>query len=124
MDVSKFLRRWLNDRVLAEMPGEAYEGVISEVCEERIRNRFTGAKTLELVLRFQDGWLLAPNLTQKMALVSFWGNDSQDWLGHRLLVFRARVEHVNKETGLLKVRWDKRVALPTAAVRQLRGGQP
>jgi len=118
MDMTRHLRRWLNENALREM-GDTYEGRISDVVEERIRNRFTAQKSLEPVIVFDDGWRLIPNITQRRALVEFWGADTSDWVGRRLVVFRHREERPDDATGLVKVKWEKRVALPQpTSIRQ------
>lgn len=112
MDVSRHLQRYLNDKVLAEQFADRYEGRIRDVAEALVRNRFTRSNNLELVIEFEDAWRLIPNLTQKRALVSFWGAETDDWLGQELVVYRHPVERQNADTGRVRVIYEKRVMLP------------
>jgi hypothetical protein len=98
--------------------GDSYEGQIRTVIEEQIRNRFTGQRQLEPVIYFEDGWKLVPNITQRQALIQFWGPHTEDWEGRRLIVFRQRIERTDKSTGLVRVLWEKRVKLPIAQIHK------
>lgn len=111
--MTRHLRRWLNDKALVEM-GDSYEGRIQDVTEEPIRNRFTAQKSIEPVILFEDGWKLIPNISQRKALVAFWGPETEEWIGRRLVVFRHRNERPDAATGRVKVTFEKRVALPKA----------
>jgi hypothetical protein len=109
--MTRHLRRWLNEATLRELGGD-YDGRIVDVVEERLRNRFTAQKALEPVIVFEDGTRLCPNLTQRTALVSFWGPNTDEWVGRRLRVYLHRKEQPDKDTGVMKVRYEKRVAVP------------
>lgn len=111
MDMNRHLRRWLNDRTLREL-GDAYDGVIASVSEEMIRNRFTAEKKLEPVITFEDGWRLLPNISQRRALIQFFGADTGEWVGQRVVVYRHRVTQTDQETGAVRDSWEKRVRLP------------
>jgi hypothetical protein len=113
MDMTRHLRRWLNDKALSENFGDSYEGRIAEVTEEVIRNRFKGTKQLEPVVVFEDGWRLLPNINQRRALIEFFGPETEEWRGRRLVVFRHSIQKINPETGLVKQTFEKRVMLPT-----------
>src|SRR5689334_6954606 len=108
VDMTKHLRRWLNDEALREM-GDSYEGRISNVVEERIRNRFTTAKQFEPVIHFEDGWKLIPNIGQRRVLCELWGPETDDWIGRRLQVYRHRKERTDGATGRVDVKYEKRV---------------
>ena len=58
VDMTRHLRRWLNDKALSENFDDRYEGRVADVTEEMIRNKFTGAN----VVTFEDGWRLLPNV--------------------------------------------------------------
>lgn len=116
MDMTRHLRRWLNDRALREHFDDSYEGRISDVTEEVIRNRFTGVKQLEPVVTFEDGWRLVPNISQRRALIEFFGPESENWKGRRLVVVRHSIQRTN-DAGIVKQTWEKRVALPASDVR-------
>jgi hypothetical protein len=114
MDMTRHLRRWLNDKALNENFDGEYEGRIGDVTEETIRNRFTGQKQLEPVVIFEDGWRLLPNINQRRALIELMGADTEVWIGRRLCVFRHCTQKTDTETGLVKQTWEKRVRLPAA----------
>lgn len=114
MDMSRHLRRWLNDNALREL-GDSYDGVIASVTEETIRNRFTSQKQLEPVVTFEDGWRLLPNINQRRALIQFFGPDTTDWIGQRLVVYRHRIKRTDDKTGIERESWEKRVRLPATA---------
>jgi hypothetical protein len=97
--------------------GGTHEGVIEDVVEEPIRNRFTWVKQTEPVIVFTDGWRVIPNITMRKTLIEFWGPNTEDWIGQRLEVFRHRVEFHDLETGGSKERWEKRVRRPLGQVR-------
>lgn len=120
MDMSRHLKKWLNDQALREL-GDVFDGRIVDVVEETIRNRYTAQKTLEPVIVFEDGWRLIPNLTQRTVLVKLFGSDSEDWIGRRVRIFRFAKEHTDKSTGLVKITYEKRVTLPEpATIHQVR----
>lgn len=111
MDMTRHLRRWLNDKALSENFSDRYEGRIADVTEEVIRNRFTGVKQLEPVVVFEDGWRLVPNVGQRRALIEFFGPETDDWKGHRLVVFRHSTQRTSAD-GAVRQTWEKRVCLP------------
>lgn len=122
MDMTRHLHRWLNDGSLREM-GDSFEDRISDVVEELIRNRFTKQKVLEPVVIFESGWRLLPNITQRRALIEFFGPQSDDWIGRRLRVYRHRIDRVDATSGRPKTTWEKRVCLPaTASIHMARTG--
>src|SRR3954453_16180265 len=75
MDMKRYLRRWLNDAELRKRPNDRYEGVISEVLEERLKNKFTGTNEPQPVIVFEDGYRLVPNIGMRQGLIEFWGSD-------------------------------------------------
>jgi hypothetical protein len=117
MDMTRHLRRWLNDKALSEQFEDHYEGRISDVAEEVIRNRFTGVKQLEPVVMFDDGWRLVPNISQRRALIEFFGSETDGWKGQRLVVFRHSIQRTNAD-GTVKRTWEKRVSLPAKSSTQ------
>lgn len=110
--MSRHLRRWLNDKALAENFGDTYEGRIAIVTEQIIRNRFTGQKQLEPVVQFEDGWMLVPNLSQRRALINMFGVETDDWIGEVIAVCRVCITKNDAKTGLTKQSWQKVVKLP------------
>jgi hypothetical protein len=112
MDMTRHLRRWLNDKALREL-GDVYDGRIASVTEETIRNKFTAQKQLEPVITFEDGWRLLPNITQRRTLIEFFGPETEEWIGQRVVVFRHYIQKPDPKTGLIKESWEKRVKLPT-----------
>jgi hypothetical protein len=113
MDMTRHLTKWLNDDAL-RLFGDCYEGVIDNVVEQWIRNRFTAERELQPVIRFDDGWSLIPNVSQRRALVAMWGAESDEWRGRRLQVYRHRKERVDETTGAVKVTYEKRVRQPVS----------
>jgi len=87
--MTKHLRRWLNEASFRDMGG-AYDGVIQAVTEELVHNRFTGQRTLQPIIHFDDGWLLLPNLTQRKALIEIFGAETDAWVGDRIGVYLYR----------------------------------
>lgn len=105
VDMSRHLRRWLNDATLRRDFSGRYEGVIASVHEELIRNRFTAVKQVEPVITFDDGWRLIPNIGMRRALIEFYGANTDDWIGRRIVVFRSET----RDTKAGTTRWEKRV---------------
>jgi hypothetical protein len=118
MDMKRYLRRWLTDAELRRL-GDRYEGVIAEILEERLRNRFTGTKEAQPVIVFDDGYRLVPNLGMRQALIEFWGRESADWTGRRLIVFRRAVEQRGAD-GETKTTYQRAVMRPDAEVAEFR----
>src|SRR5262245_14469278 len=104
--MSKHLPRWLNDSALCGMGGR-YEGVVAQVVEERVRNRFkrdVHGKPIvasEPVIVFEDGWRLVPNIGMRKVMIDAFGLDSDGWIGRRLVIDRQLNDGTNK--------WEKRV---------------
>jgi hypothetical protein len=116
VDVTKHLRRWLTNDVLATFD-DVYEGTIVAVTEQRVRNRFTGKHADELVVTFADRWQWIPNLTARRSLVGWFGVESDDWLGRRVQVIRKSIERIDRATGEVKVRHERIVACPDPHAR-------
>jgi hypothetical protein len=114
MDMTRHLKKWLNDAELRRM-GDRYEGVVASVTEEPIRNRFTAQKQVEPVISFEDGWRVIPNVGMRKALIEFYGANSDDLIGRRLIVFRHRVERKDANGDTVE-RWQKSVMRPDNAV--------
>jgi hypothetical protein len=110
-DMSRHIPRWLNDSELQRLD-DRYEGIISAVHLQELRNRFTYVKNLQPVIVFEDGYQVVPNLSMRRALIEFWGDDTDDYIGRRLIVYRNRVERVDRKTGEVREKWEKRVMLP------------
>jgi hypothetical protein len=120
MDMTRHLRRWLNDKVLREM-GDTYQGRIVSVTEEQIKNRFKKYEIqLEPVITFEDGWRLIPNITQRKGLIEMFGSETDDWIGCEVIVFRHRGQKTDSKTGLTKEITEKRVRLPIQYVDRKR----
>lgn len=112
----RHLARWITDEVLREM-NDRYEGRIESVVEERLNNRWKAKKELQPVIKFDDGWQLCPNIGQRRALIEFWGPDTENWIGRRLVVYRHRNER-RADDGLVRITYEKRVMLPVSALKQ------
>ena len=116
MDMRRHLIRLITLSVLEEM-GDRYEGVIAEVIEEPVRNKFKGTKNLEPVIVFGDGWRYVPNIAARRALIGFWGSETDDWIGRRLIVFRTPMQRKDAKSETTITRWEKRVMLPLGSGR-------
>jgi len=118
MDMSRHIKKWLNERVLREQFGEVFEDRIADVSEQVIRNRFTHTPQLEPVITFSSGWRLIPNLTQRRQLCEFWGTETNEWIGRRLSVYLVRKDRTDEATGVVRTSWEKRVRLPVSELEQ------
>lgn len=126
MDMTKFLKRYLNNAALEQMD-DRFEDVIDDVVEEVIRNPYNGNKQPEPVLVFMSNWRLIPNVAMRRALIGFFGEDSADWIGRRVVVYRRPVQRVDAKTGEQTTRFEKAVMLPDSelagVVRNKRGAR-
>lgn len=114
-DMTRHLQPWLTDKALAEMGGE-YEGVVAGVSEEYIRNRFTAQRSLEVVITFDDGHRLIPNKTVLQKFITWFGAESDAWVGRRVRVYRRQVQVPNAK-GELRTRWQRDVVVEDAHAR-------
>jgi hypothetical protein len=117
MDMTRHLRRWLNDKELKQMGGR-YEGVVVAIREEKVRNRFTAQQEVQPVIKFDDGWLLIPNLGMRRALIEIFGAETNNWIGHRISVCRRRVERRDRLTGEVREKFEKFVYVVDPFTRQ------
>ena len=114
MDMRRYLKRFLNEESLKRMNGR-YDGVIAQVVEEPIRNKFIASKQLEPIIKFEDGWLLIPNNSNRKALIEMFGPETSAWIGQRIVVFRHPVTRTTK-SGCTTTRYEKRVAKFDSAI--------
>jgi hypothetical protein len=112
-NMTRHLRPWLTDRALAEMGGE-FEGIVACVSEEYIRNRFTAQRSLEVVITFDDGHRLIPNKTVLQKVITWFGAESDDWIGRRVRIYRRQVEVPNAK-GELRTRWQRDIVVESDA---------
>ena len=94
MDMTRHLKRWLNNAELVRR-GDTYEGVIASVTEEEVRNRFTAQRELHPIIDFADGWRLIPNLTMRRALVELFGPETDSWTGRRIKIVRRCISRTD-----------------------------
>ncbi len=118
----RHLKRWLNDRELLQMGG-SYEGIVAEVVEELVRNRYTAQRELQPVIVFRDGWRLIPNIGMRRALVEMFGPETDDWVDRRLTVFRRRMVRKSAD-GEMRERYEKAVECVDPHVREPRATAP
>jgi hypothetical protein len=111
MDMRKFLKQLLNDRELARLGGR-YEGVISAVHVEPMRNRFKNTTADEPVILFADGYRLVPNYGMRLLLIEHFGAESDDWIGRTVVVVRHLVDTTDRRTGEIAGRYVRRILLP------------
>src|SRR5207249_1196577 len=76
MNISKYTVKWLTGSALATMDGERYEGIIADVREQILRNKYTLAKESQPVVCFADGWQIVPNMQMRHALREKWGDET------------------------------------------------
>jgi len=88
--------------------GDRYIGVVDAVVEESVKNLYKRGEdgkpieSLEPVVCFRDGWRWIPNLGARRALIDCLGQETDEWVGRRLVVSRHRVKGSGK--------WEKHVA--------------
>jgi hypothetical protein len=117
VDMRRHLRRWLNDTELIRRGGR-YEGIIENVLEETVRNRFTAQREQVPVIVFADGWRIIPNLSMRTELIEIFGPQSDEWLGRRLTIFRRRIEQRDRTTGEIRERFQKAIYVPDRHARE------
>jgi hypothetical protein len=108
VDMRRHLKSWLNDTELARL-GDTFEGVIENVTEQEVRNRYTAARELHPIIKFDDGHVCIPNIGMRQALIGLFGPETDDWRGRRVQIFRRQVERTDKTTGVVKARWIKTI---------------
>lgn len=107
--MSKLVRRWLNDDRLRTEYGGRYTGTIADVALLPMRNKFRrGAESTEPTIHFADGELLVPNQRMRADLVAWLGAESDHWRGTRIVVYRQAIQYTDRDTGAVKVRYEKR----------------
>lgn len=106
MDMRTKLGIWLTGETVHAM-GDRYEGVIAEVAEQMVRNRFTTKTGPVLVVVFTDCKQLVLNRTMQFELMERFGHNSDHWLGETIVVGCRRVERADSKTGQPIVSWQK-----------------
>ena len=86
VDMRRHLKLWLNGADLQNMGG-SYEGTISAVVEEEMRNGFTTQRTVQPVIVFTDGYRIVPNIGMRRTLVESYGAETDSWVDKRIRVF-------------------------------------
>ena len=109
MDMTRFLKSYLNVPELQKLGG-TYEGVIENVTEAEIRNRFTTRTTKEPVLEFEDGRRMVLNLTMLKECIGALGADSTSWSGQAVRVSLQRIETQNHTSAETRVAWHRKIA--------------
>ena len=82
----RHLKHCLTNGDLEQMGGE-YEGVISEVIEEVMRNPYTTERQPQPVILFPDGQRIVPNIGMRQALIDGFGSETDHWVGRRVRIF-------------------------------------
>jgi hypothetical protein len=67
--------------------GGSYEGTISAVFEEEMRNRFTTQRAMQPVILFTDGYRIVPNIGMRRTVVESYGAETDRWVDKRIQVF-------------------------------------
>jgi hypothetical protein len=86
VDMRRHLKRRMNNRDLEQVGGE-YIGVVANVVEEQMWNRFLKERKDQPVLLFADGWGIVPNMGMRRTLIEALGPKSDDWIGGRVRIF-------------------------------------
>ena len=86
VDMRRHLKRWLTNSALQGMGG-SYQGIIVDVVEEEVRNRFKAKHELNPVILFPDGWRTVPNILKRRDLVAHYGPETDIWAGRRSRIF-------------------------------------
>ncbi len=86
MDMRRHLKRWLTNSDLRGMGG-SYQGIIVDVVEEEVRNRFKGKHELNPVIVFLDGWRIVPNMGIRRYLDAHYGHETDTWAGRPIRIF-------------------------------------
>jgi len=102
--MTRYLKKWLTDKALEEQHDSEYEGVVAQVSEEMIRNRFTAQRETLPVVTFDDGWRLVLNKTFLQKFITWFGADSDNWVGRRVRVYRRQAELTNAK-GVTRTKW-------------------
>jgi hypothetical protein len=90
MDISKYTIKWLTAAALTKMDGERYEGVIDDVREQVLLNKYTLVKEVQPVIVFVDSWQIVPNQQMRHALREKWGSETIKWTGRRVVIFQRQ----------------------------------
>jgi hypothetical protein len=116
MDMRRHVATWINDALLVRLGG-SYEGVISGVVEQLVRNRYTAQRERHPVIEFNDGHRLVPNTGMRRALIEMFGPHTEHWCGRKIVVTRRQVERTNSDTGKVTAAWEKVVSCPDIHAR-------
>ncbi len=116
--MSRHLKNWINDAELQRRDGR-YTGIIANVVEEEVRNRYTARREVQPVVEFDDGWRIIPNLSMRRALIEIFGTpETTRWIGRRIVIFRRRVERTDRASGEIRERFEKAVMCSDAHARE------
>jgi hypothetical protein len=110
MDMKRFVPCWINTDELQRIGGR-YEGVIEQVFEQAVRNRFTGVKKAEPIIEFEDGYRLVPNITMRRSLMERFGTDTDLWSGERIAIELRRTSRTDP-FGVITDAWRKHLLFP------------
>ena len=86
MDMRRHLKHCLTNSDLEQMGGE-HEGVIAEVIEEVMWNRYTKKRETQPVILFPDGQRIVPNIGMRQILIDGFGSETDHWVGKRIRIF-------------------------------------
>ena len=101
MDMTRHLNQHLQNPELQAMGG-SYEGVLVDVLEENVYNKFRCQIESKLVLVFEDGQRSIPNQGMTRTLHDSLGSQTDDWLGQRLRI-SLQPDPRKKPDGLQKI---------------------
>jgi hypothetical protein len=116
MDMTKFLRLMLTNENLRDEFAGHYEGIVADVTEESVFNRWKLRPEFVPRIQFEDGWAWIPNIGARRVLSKAWGNDSDLWIGRRLAITLTTVTRTERASGRLIEKLEKTVKpLPDVA---------
>jgi len=111
MDMTRHLRRYINLPELEKLDGY-YEGVIADVTEQPLRNRFTYRKEVNPIILFEDGYCTVPNNGMRRALIEEFGKETDLWKGRSIIVASRPVSESQQQEEQRSARKQKCVIFP------------
>ena len=88
---------------------------IADLREEQIQNQQTGKAENKWVLYFtEDDRGLVLNVTNRVALEDYLGFETDEWLEHKVVLFKDRVSFGGKMVDAIRLREPRKAAKPTA----------
>jgi hypothetical protein len=94
---------------------QAQMWTIADLREEQIQNQQTGKTENKWVLYFtEDDRGLVLNVTNRVALEDYLGFETDEWLEHKVVLFKDRVSFGGKMVDAIRLREPRKTAKPAA----------